>query len=791
MSYLEDRLKELCITEKENVFEVPMYNGRTHDPKTKIKHTCFTEDDKGNIVIHYYNLVGSPIHWSTNDDGKKDRTWSKPFTRTRLQKPLKNEEGKEVKYIQPAGSGKCPPYFPPEIIRKYIAKEKIATLFMTEGEFKSFVGSKNKIDIIGIGGIHGFYGDEDMRLHPDIIELIKVCGVEKLVLLHDADATIITYHPEKDLAKRPMSFFTAVKNFREACMNLINKQETTLLDCYYMHILPKFKETGKGIDDFLLSNPKNIQKEIIKDLHELSFAKTYFWGFPLVSSNINTVKAHFGILNTNNPNEFYNMYKEILGNKEFLYFKVKYYHDGEECKYLHNEDAEKFFRVGTDWFKRVMLPSRKGVMNEELKKWNVAEIKRDYGKSADKLIGEIPKYEAFINIPCNYHNSYQRVINNCFNVYHQIKHIPKHGSIANTIGFLKHVFGGTATVTETYNEETKTYTQEETAILGDPFTVALDYLTIQFKYPDQILPVPCLVSPENNTGKSTFGKWLQEVYGNNVTILGNEEFNMPFNSHFITKFIIVIDEGFIEMDKKSQKERLKKLATDERQFLQFKGVDMQEIDFYGKLIICSNEADRLMKIDEGEIRWFVVKVPVLKQVDPDLRQKMYEEIPAWIAFMMDRAIHHPKESRAWFNPKYIITDQLRKIIEETQNYYEKEVDDFVTNLMLNYKQEVLYLPLDYIVDHINKTAKYKVTKADVKHYLVKKNAKAPDRPMRFKIPRGFTEAPGDEFVVQYSNQIGRPYTLYAADFLSEQDLQELREPFEPAHTVIENKDLPF
>jgi len=102
----------------------------------------------------------------------------------------------------------------------------------------------------------------------------------------------------------------------------------------------------------------------------------------------------------------------------------------------------------------------------------------------------------------------------------------------------------------------------------------------------------------------------------------NERFKQSFNSHYISKYIIGIDEGFLDVDKKSEKERLKKLATDDRQYLEFKGADTQEIDFYGKIIICSNDADNLMNIEDGEIRWWVVRVhPFTKEI-PSLRDTM-------------------------------------------------------------------------------------------------------------------------------------------------------------------------
>jgi len=50
----------------------------------------------------------------------------------------------------------------------------------------------------------------------------------------------------------------------------------------------------------------------------------------------------------------------------------------------------------------------------------------------------------------------------------------KEGSIENTLSFLKHIFGGHATATENMR--------------GDPFTIALDWLTIFHKDPNIYYP---------------------------------------------------------------------------------------------------------------------------------------------------------------------------------------------------------------------------------------------------------------------------------------------------------------
>ena len=55
-------------------------------------------------------------------------------------------------------------------------------------------------------------------------------------------------------------------------------------------------------------------------------------------------------------------------------------------------------------------------------------------------------------------------------------------------------------------------------------------------------------------------------------------------------------------DRKEITERLKYLSTTNKDKLENKGKDREEIDFFGKFILCSNNEDNFIQIDENEIR---------------------------------------------------------------------------------------------------------------------------------------------------------------------------------------------
>lgn len=759
VDFFKKRMQEVCIVtyaqdpHYNNIIKVRDNAGVVHDKP------LFERDEKGNIRINYYRLDAQPYTYK-NDEGR----WSKNFYRTRLFTERKGQQGQINKYHSPKGSGNYP-YFPVQIINKYQAKEVIETLIITEGEFKAQRACLAGIDCIGVAGIHNFYDNNTAKkLHEDIVELVVTCKVKRLLFLTDADTLVVSWRPEKEMSDRPVMFYSAMKNFREAVMNMLSSGESECKDVYYGFIKTELaKSNQKGLDDLI--NQQIDKQKVVNALKELSFMNPFFQIINM-TDGLNRLQEMFGVKDAAN---FYMVYQDYLklpdGTPVEFQFRRQNYvwnTETEKIEKLKHKDIDNYMRVGCDWFHVVQVPNKHGDTQEEIKKWSIGEIQRDYGKKNPHFIDDIPKYDAWCNIPSMMVDSYKRVHNGCFNLFNPIAHGLADGVPFNTLFFMKHLFGGKGSVTMSHNVATRELEIEEVAILGDPFTVALDYLTVMYQYPDQILPVPCLVSEANGTGKSTFLKWLKDIYGSNATIIDNERFKQNFNSHYITKFIIGIDEGFLDVEKRAEKERLKKLATDDKQFLEFKGADVQEVDFYGKIIICSNDAKSLMKIEDGEIRWFVIEVPTFASQgypeDPEFRNKMRSEIPCWLNYIKNRKIVHPKEGRAWFKPEYIMTDQLRVIIEHTRNYLDKVVDDYIEDMFKTYQVAEIKISMNYLTDMINKSGvKYRVDKISVMKYLKeKKKLTLSEKPEYISTPCDFSE---EGMSIIYFKQTARYVTL--------------------------------
>jgi hypothetical protein len=813
IDFFNARMAMLCLSDDDITFlrqwtyDITTRSDSDGRPQAEAKQSersykIFEPDDDGNIMIRYFNLQGQPYRWK-----KEDTKQSRDFIRKRLKDP----EG-DFKYWQEKGSPQFP-FFNKGIIEKYQKMKagdeagKIETLIMVEGEFKSFKAFHCGIDVVGLPSIHGFYnGDVKGKLHEDIQELIVACKVTKIIFLVDADLLTVKWEEGKDLVLRPSSFYASIKSFRESLQLLLEDDNVALAHCYFMHLKTKFLNDAKGIDDLLCKYPDQTI-EIVQDLYSFQFAKRYFDGFPIIDLNKDVVGRIYKYLGLSDEQEFYKTYQEFIGDREFKFKRRRYAWNKEarEVIFVRHEDADKFMRIGPDWVKVITKLNKYGEQEEEIVPWKISEIQRDYKKYPD-FLDHVQKYDDFCNEP-SWVGEYKRVHNQCLNLCSPLRWVATPGNVAYTIRFLKHIFQGNGTI----ELDDQGCFEKELPVTGDPFTVALDYLSILLKHPKQMLPVPILVSPENGTGKSTFLKWLQVIFGSNMCILGNEQFKMKFNGHYITKFIVAIDEGFLEVDKKSEKERLKQLVTADSAYLENKGMNVRKINYFGKLIICSNDADRVMKIDEGESRWFVVRVPMVPRIkltgqqmidrgfktyqgkqidvttvyevmdaDPDLEMRLKDEVPAFLHFLMTRHIHHPRVNRLWFDPEWFITDQFKVIVESTKNRVDRVFEDWLREQFMTYRLPVLRYPLKFLTEVFNdpKNSKYRIDAIELKTFLAERLKLSPEPTQRISIPIGYnlSEDPAIDPKINYQPALARPYVFRAENWISDEQRKEWEKP---------------
>ena len=310
---------------------------------------------------------------------------------------------------------------------------------------------------------------------------------------------------------------------------------------------------------------------------------------------------------------------------------------------------EEFIRVGTTLYKIVEQPKLNGGYIRKRIAWNNETLRQDYGKD---YIGSGPKYDGFCTVPK--HIGYRPVVGKFLNLYEPIDHVPRQGDFPSIRSLVEHIF-------------------------GEQYELGMDYLQLLYLQPIQKLPILLLVSEERNTGKSTFLNFLKALFQNNVTFNTNEDFRSQFNSDWAGKLLIVVDE--VLLNRREDSERLKNLSTTLSYKMEAKGKDRDEIAFFAKFVLCSNNEYLPVIIDAGETRYWVRKIDRLQSDDTDFLQRLKAEIPAFLHFLQHRQPSTEKESRMWFAPSLLHTEALRKIIRSNRNRLEIEMHELILDIM--------------------------------------------------------------------------------------------------------------
>lgn len=279
----------------------------------------------------------------------------------------------------------------------------------------------------------------------------------------------------------------------------------------------------------------------------------------------------------------------------------------------------KYAWVGSTIYKWCLRPNARGELVLERIPWSRERIINDYGRD---YLKEIPRYDGFCCVPS--HINYEAEFGNFLNEYQPLPHAPatEPGSWENIEKFLRHIF-------------------------GCHYEVGLDYVQILLMKPLQLLPVILLVSREHGTGKTTFLNFIKEIFGENATFNTNEDFRSEFNADWSGKAVILVDELFL--NRKEDSEKLKNLVTKKWHKRQAKGKDKVTVDFFSKFILCTNNEDFPILIEEEEDRYFVKKVEKLQEQDVELEKKMKEEIPAFLYMLLHRELSTTQKSRFYFD----------------------------------------------------------------------------------------------------------------------------------------------
>ncbi len=579
---------------------------------------------------------------------------------------LKNPSPSRPKYQTPQGTT-ARPFLPPALIDKIEAKTRIKTLILTEGALKALCGSVHGLDVVGMNGIWGMRAKGEETLHPTIELILERCRPERLVYLHDGDCRQITGEYGKDLAQRPESFMRSVKAFRDATKLLLKKGVKVL----YAHI----KEDGpKGLDDLLLANRKDngFLKVILAEFDGAAIA-SYLHMVPVHEAfpRMASLREYFHL---ESVGQFYDRHEDILAAEPFL-FQGSWYRFNEDTEELDcqlSAAAAGYMLVGNRYYEQIWTLNSKGFAEPLREPRHQAIIIDDFrrkgiaAKDVEHHLRQIPKFATYANEPD--FTAYKPVLEikgtqRALNLAYPLEYEPHEGDISATMAFLEHVFAN-----------------DGDSKLG----VGLDMVQMYYTRPKQKQRILSLVSKENETGKTTFLLWLREIFGQNMSIVGNADFKSQFNG-YVVKSLVGIDESRI--DDPAVIEAIKSMVTSPYASLNEKNAPARQVVNHVKLIMTSNHVLDFAHVAREENKWFVIDVGRIPRRDSGLMDKLKGEIPAFLHFLRHRQlVHFTAESRFAISDRDAHTKALARVKENSVPQLVALVQDAVRQIFIDFPE---------------------------------------------------------------------------------------------------------
>ena len=297
--------------------------------------------------------------------------------------------------------------------------------------------------------------------------------------------------------------------------------------------------------------------------------------------------------------------------------------------------------------------------------------------------------------------------------------------------------------------------------------MALDYLQLIYQRPAQHLPILCLVSQEQATGKTTFLEFLNAIYEENMRVLDSQRLSGQFNSHWAGKLIVATDEAFLDTEKKEVSNRLKMIATNETIPMEAKNKGSVEVSNFAKLIMCSNDEKTFARIEAEDTRYWVIKVQSIprEERDPHMKEKLRSEIPAFLWFLQHRQMYYPEKTRLWFEVEDYDTPAHRAVQERTELGLVKHVKDVIKTQFFYQRTDKIKLSLAKIYTLVANQYKF-ADKQKIAEYLH---------------DRGLNASTATNFMVAYGYDPDehqwfkdRCYIFLASEWLSPDEIEELK-----------------
>ena len=315
-----------------------------------------------------------------------------------------------------------------------------------------------------------------------------------------------------------------------------------------------------------------------------------------------------------------------------------------------------YIRVGTKYYR---------ADSTEISLWDKQTLKDDFGTQILHS-PDLKKYRGFINEP----NYLERIVHVTriengvpyafFNKFYWPNFELAKGEFPTTMKLLEKVFIA--------NRENR-------------LEFGLDWIQLMITNPKQRTRSLVLTGPPE-TGKDTFMEWLVNIvtYRNGI-ILEGAEMESNFNSHWSGKHLVCLNEVSFDLRDKRTTERIKNLLTGERATVEGKGDQQYQIENYSKVVMATNNMHDFMAISDGENRFCVLEMSLLKNGDKDgqFKEKLKAEMPAFLYWIIKERELWRKEKcgRFWHSDEESDTQAYRDLKKNTKSSLYDELEDLL------------------------------------------------------------------------------------------------------------------
>lgn len=639
--YLKARLSELGISETEN--SVELRNGAA-----KYNTQIFTSNKYGDIEILQYSLrrVAYTYEAGTTSAGTRVKFHG--------QKRLHPNYASFCEGKYDGSDLKIAPFWHPDLIAAFETESEIPTLTITEGQIKAFKATKEGVPTVGFTSISHFRDPSTLTMHPEVIEFIRVCSVQRIVVLWDGDCREISVKALKDksdLSKRPYDFYNYACRISELIYEFFSNKKR--LSIYFATINSRLLvHHPKGLDDLFLHYGFDASAIVDEFKNIGKLPGTYITWKSLITKEDKT--QLYGFFALNSVNSFYRLHTDVIGTRQFVFRGSTYNVVDDYPQESVPAELKQYIRVGDHYYRflKTPLPMKgkpgKRLHEDELTPWKIETIRADFGHNADRFI---EKYDAFVNEPN--HTDFQQVIETeegrYWNLYYNVGHTLQRGDFPHIKMLLKNLFG------EHFANE-----------------MIYDYFSLLWHKPWQKLPIVGLVSRSNNTGKSTFMNLLFAVFKRNVVFVSSEELLDRFNSHWATALIVCNDESMI--DKKQAYNRLKNYSLSQFISRHEKGVTAKPVSNNMHFVLNSNDEEDFIKLPDSDTRFWIRKAPPISEKIAGFDDLMLSEIPQFVEFIHSRTLKYDYTGdRMYFAPEDFQTDAFRRIVSNSEPHQIKDL----------------------------------------------------------------------------------------------------------------------